>query len=311
MEILFLGTGSGVPAKHRNVSSLAVKLLNELNEVWLFDCGEATQHQILHTTLKPRKVTKIFISHLHGDHIFGLPGFLSSRAFQGGEAPLTIFGPPGIKNFVLTSLKISYTHIKYPIHIEEFKAGDILMDDNNFKVTVKKLKHGVPSFGFRIEEKDKEGSLDAKRLIESGVPSGPLFGRLKKGEKVELEDGRIIDGLDFIGPKQRGRVLTILGDTKPCSTIYELAKNADVLVHEGTFAGEEEDLANSYNHSTIIDAARQAKKANVKKLLVNHISSRYLFKDVFKMEQAAQTIFPNTSLMHDFQEVNIPPNEAE
>ena len=121
MELLFLGTGAGVPAKHRNVTSIALKLLEERNSIWLFDCGEGTQQQILHTTLKPRKIEKIFITHLHGDHIFGLPGLLSSRSFQGGDEPLVVYGPKGIREYVLTSLKVSGTHLKYALSFHEIK----------------------------------------------------------------------------------------------------------------------------------------------------------------------------------------------
>lgn len=307
MELQFLGTGSGVPAKHRNVSSLALKLLDELNETWLFDCGEATQHQILRTTLKPRKVTKIFITHMHGDHIFGLPGFLSSRAFQGGEDELTIYGPKGIKEYVLMSLRLSKSFVKYPLHFVEFEDGDTLLD-GDFKVTVKKVNHGINSYGFRIEETDRKGTLDAEALREAGVPFGPLFGKLKAGETVTLDDGTVIDGKEFIGPDIKGRKLAIIGDTKPCPNEYDLAKDVDVLIHEGTFSGGEADLAYAYNHSTNVQAAQIAKKANVSTLLLNHISSRYLYEDIKQLEAEARKIFPNTYVMNDFKEFTIKPH---
>lgn len=306
MELLFLGTGSGVPAKYRNVSSIALKLLDERNSIWLFDCGEATQHQILKTTIKPRKIDKIFITHLHGDHIFGLPGLLSSRAFQGGDTPVTIYGPKGIKQYVQMSLKLSQSHFKYAISFEEFSSDATLFEDEQFIVTTKKLKHGIPSFGFRIQEKDREGELNADKLHELGVPFGPLFGKLKKGEKVTLENGLELDGKDFIGPKQQGRIITILGDTMKHQNSIELARNADVLVHESTFSGEEQSLAKSYNHSTNLDAAHTAKEANVSKLVLTHISARYLFAESKDIEKQAQRVFPNTHLMHDFSVVEIP-----
>src|SRR5699024_2373757 len=141
MELIFLGTGAGLPSKERNVSAIALSLLQEINSIWLFDCGEATQHQILHTSIKPRKINKIFITHLHGDHIFGLPGLLGSRSFQDGEA-LTIYGPKGIKNFVETSLEVSATHLTYPLYIEEITEG-IIFENNHFTVTAAQLEHGV------------------------------------------------------------------------------------------------------------------------------------------------------------------------
>lgn len=305
MELLFLGTGSGVPSKHRNVSSLALKLLDELNEVWLFDCGEATQHKILHTTLKPRKVTKIFITHMHGDHIYGLPGFLSSRAFQGGEEPLTIFGPKGIKHYVLSNLKLSYTRVPYHIHFVEFDRPCVLMDTTEFKVIVQPLCHGIPSFGFRIEEKDKVGTLDAERLKAEGVPFGPLFGKLKNGEVVTLEDGRQIDGKAYIGPTIKGRIVTILGDTKPTPSIQKLANNADVLVHEATFNHTDKVMASQYNHSTNIQAARHAKESGVRTLLLNHVSSRYLYNEIQLIESTARKVFKETYVMRDLAEYTV------
>src|SRR5690625_1637746 len=148
MKIQFLGTGAGLPSKKRNVSSIALSLLQEINNIWLFDCGEATQHQILYTTIKPRKINKIFITHLHGDHIFGLPGLLSSRSFQGGEEELTIYGPKGITDFVRTSLELSRTHVTYPIKIIEISEGKLLTNDK-FEVYCKLLDHGLPSYGFK------------------------------------------------------------------------------------------------------------------------------------------------------------------
>lgn len=306
MELLFLGTGSGVPSKQRNVSSIALKLLEERNSIWLFDCGEGTQHQILETTLKPRKIEKIFITHMHGDHIFGLPGLLSSRGFQGGTEKITIYGPEGIRGFVLSSLKSSFTRLNYKLNFVEFSNEGIIFEDQQFKVSVAKLKHGVPSYGFRIEEADHEGTLDAEKLKELNIPPGPLYGRIKNKEIVELEDGTIIDGSKFVGPKQKGRILTILGDTMKHTNSIKLARDADVLVHEGTFGSESVQLAHQYNHSTTEEAAEIAKGAKVKKLLLTHFSSRYLYKDLKRIEKEAQKIFKESYTMSDLKEIKVP-----
>lgn len=302
MEILFLGTGAGVPSKSRNVSSLALKLLNELNEVWLFDCGEATQHQILKTTLKPGKVRKIFITHLHGDHIFGLPGFLSSRSFQGGDnKPVTIYGPKGIKDFVESALKYSKSNILYPIHFVELDPqGGLLKLEKNWQVKYLPLQHGILSFGYRVEEPSSPGELQIDRLKAYNIPNGPIFGQLKKGETVELEDGTVLNGKDFIGQEKEGKVITILGDTRPNPNILKLADRADILVHEGTHAKGEEKLANRHYHSTVVQAATVAKQAQVKQLLLNHISSRYLGKDAKRLEDDAKAVFASSKVVHDF-----------
>jgi ribonuclease Z len=304
MDLLFLGTGAGVPAKSRNVTSIALKLLEERGAVWLFDCGEATQHQILHTSLKPRKIEKIFITHLHGDHIFGLPGLLGSRSFQGGETELTVYGPPGIREFIEVSLSISGTHLLYPLKIEEIEEGPIFEDDQ-FLVEARLLDHALPCFGYRIVEKDKPGVLQADKLKELGVKPGPIFKRLKEGEAVTLDDGRIINGTDFLGSPIKGRIVTILGDTRPSLAARELAHNADALIHEATFSKEQERMAHDYFHSTTKQAAETAAAANAGKLFLTHISSRFTETEWLELEREARETFPESYIASDFFEASI------
>ena len=223
MQLEFLGTGAGSPSKQRNVSSLALRLLEERNSVWLFDVGEATQHQILNTTIRPRKIEKIFITHLHGDHIFGLPGLLSSRSFQGGNEPLTLYGPVGLKDFVQTALRVSQTKLSYPIKYVEITDDGEIFSDDTFSVFVKKLDHKIDCFGYRVVEHDHPGELLVDKLKEKGVPSGPIYGQLKQGKTVTLDDGTTLNGKDFIGKPQRGRIVTIIGDTLKTKAAQELA----------------------------------------------------------------------------------------
>lgn len=305
MEITFLGTGAGSPARSRNVSSLALKLLDERNEVWLFDCGEGTQHQILRTTIRPRKVTKIFITHLHGDHIFGLPGFLASRANQGGSEKLTIYGPRGIEEYVRTSLQITQTRLPYKLNFVILKPG-LVFDDATFTVSCDHLDHRIESFGFRIVEKDHPGELLIDKVRAAGVPSGPLYGALKAGKTITLADGRQLDGKDFIGAAQRGRSLAIFGDTRQNSRELALAKGVTVLVHESTFAGAEAKLAHQYFHSTDIQAAKLAKRAGVGRLLLNHISARYVGAAAKQLQREARGVFKNTRVVNDFDTIDIP-----
>lgn len=307
MEILFLGTGAGVPSKSRNVSSLVLKLLNELNETWLFDCGEGTQHQILKTTLKPGKVKNIFITHMHGDHIFGLPGFLSSRSFQGGDnQPITIYGPPGIEQYINASLKYSKSNLLYKVNIVELdpKGGELQLN-KGWKVKYLPLQHNVLSFGYRIEEPKSDGVLLVEKLKEYNIPNGPIFGKLKNGETVTLENGTELDGKDFVGEAQPGKVIAIIGDTRPNANIGKLAEEADVLVHEGTHAKGENKMANRYFHSTVEQAAQVAKQSKVKQLYLNHISSRYLGADVKQLEKDARSIFKQTKVAYDLNEFEI------
>lgn len=299
MQIQFLGTGAGMPSKARNTSAIALKLLDEIGAVWLFDCGEATQHQILHTNLKPRKIDKIFITHLHGDHIFGLPGFLSSRSFLGGDEPLVIFGPVGLEQFVRQSLAISGTHLTYELEFREIYEG-VIFEDEHVIVKCQKLKHVVPCYGYRIEQKDLPGKLNIDEARKQGVPFGPLLGKLKAGEDVVLEDGKVVKSISLLSEPQKGWIVTILGDTKFCEASIELSENADVLIHEATFDRGTEKLAAQYGHSTNVEAATVAKRANVKYLLMNHISARFMRKDIELLESDARLVFEHSKIVSDF-----------
>ncbi len=304
VDIFFLGTGAGMPAKLRNVTSLAFKLLEERGAVWLFDVGEATQHQILHTSIKPRRIEKIFITHLHGDHIYGLPGLLSSRSFQGGETEVTVYGPKGIKDYIQISLSISQTYLRYPLSVVEIEEG-VIFEDEQFTVEARLLDHGIPSYGYRIVEKDRPGTLLADKLKEAGVQPGPIFRKIKNGEAVTLEDGRLIEPDDFVGPAQKGRIVTILGDTRYCGNAIMLAKNADLLIHEATFSKGEEQLAFDYFHATTYQAAEIAKQAECQALCLTHISSRYDRSAWSQLVEEAKEIFPNSDIAEDFKEIHI------
>ncbi len=285
MDIQFLGTGAGQPSKARNVSSLALKLLDEINEVWLFDCGEGTQNRILETTIRPRKVSKIFITHLHGDHIFGLPGFLSSRAFQANEeqTDLEIYGPQGIKSFVLTSLRVSGSRLPYRIHFHEFDQDSLgkILETDKFTVYAEELDHTIFCVGYRVMQKDLEGTLDAEKLKDAGVPFG------------------------YISAPRPGKIITILGDTRKTDASVRLAVNADVLVHESTYGKGDEKIARNHGHSTNMQAAQVAVEAGAKRLLLNHISARFLSKDISKLKKDAASVFENVHVVKDLEEVEI------
>jgi ribonuclease Z len=305
LDIFFLGTGAGIPAKLRNVTSIALKLLEERGSIWLFDAGEATQHQILHTSIKPRRIEKIFITHLHGDHIYGLPGLLASRSFQGGESEVTVYGPKGLKEYITISLSVSQTYLKYPLKIVEIEEG-VIFEDEQFIVEARLLDHGIPSYGYRIVEKNRPGTLLADKLVEAGVQPGPIFRKIKGGETVTLEDGTVIVPSDFLGPTQKGRIITILGDTRYCENAISLARDSDLLIHEATFSKGEEELAFDYFHSTTHQAAEVANLAGSKQLCLTHISSRYDRQAWQELVTEAREVFANTDIAEDFKEINIP-----
>lgn len=315
MDIQFLGTGAGQPSKFRNVSSFALKMLNESNQIWLFDVGEATQHQILKSNVRSRKVNKIFISHLHGDHSFGLPGFLTSRNFQASETidngkptDLTIYAPKGIKDFVLSALKMGHVKLDYHIDFVDLNEG-VIFEDEKYIVSAFLLNHNLPTFAFRVEEKNNQGQLDIDSLLKLGIKPGPILSQIKNGETVVLEDGREINGKNFIW-KREGRIFSYIPDTKFTENIINAAKDADVVIHESTYSGEESKTAKKHNHSTSVLAAKNAKAANAKKLILNHISSRYIGKKNDILLSEARDIFPNTFIAKDLLEVEIPQKEA-
>ncbi|KYG25517.1 ribonuclease Z [Alkalihalobacillus trypoxylicola] len=298
MELYFLGTGAGIPSLQRNVSSLAIRFMQRGSKQWLFDCGEATQHQILQTPISLSKIDKIFISHLHGDHIFGLPGIIGSRSFQGAESKLTIYGPKGLQSFVETALKTSSTYLKYPIEFVEVTQSGPLFNEKGITVEVLELEHVMPCYAYKVVEDDKPGELLVEKLKALNIAPGPSYQKIKRGESITLDDGRIINGQDFVGMPQKGRSLVIAGDTKPVDNMVEFSKGVDLLVHEATFLQDKSKHAKSYGHSTALEAAHLAAQASVKMLILTHISSRYVGVDD-KIIKETHSAFENTIVAHD------------
>lgn len=306
MQLTFLGTSAGVPTRTRNVTAMLLQLQHPTQPgLWLFDCGEGTQHQLLRTAFHPGKIERIFISHLHGDHLFGLPGLICSRSMAGNMQPLTIYGPKGIKEYVETSLRLSGSWTDFPLEIVDISAGKIL-DDGLRQVSAYPLEHPVECYGFRVEEHDKPGALDAKRLIAAGVPFGPLFQRLKAGETITLADGRTVNGADFLAPATPGKKIAIFGDTAPCEAALELARDVDLMVHEATLEGAMAEKANSRGHSSSEQTAQLALAANVKRLIITHVSSRYDAEGCRRLLAECQSVFPACELAEDFSTFTLP-----
>lgn len=235
---------------------------------------------------------------MHGDHLFGLPGLLCSRSAQGAVTPLIIYGPIGTEQFVETALKVSKSYLSYDLSFIGVEEGIVYQDDS-FLIEAIELDHVMPSFAFKITEADKPGSLKVEELVKLGIKPGPIFQKLKNGDEVLLEDGRKINGQQYITDKKKGRKIVIAGDTRPLQKMKDFAKEVDLLIHEGTFLAEKKEHANQFGHSTIADVAVLAKEANVKKLIINHISSRYA-GDEELLEEEAKTIFNDSLIAFDF-----------
>ena len=306
MNITFLGTSSGVPTLTRNVSSLALKL-SQKAEVWLFDCGEGTQHQLIKSTIKSSQIRKIFITHMHGDHIYGLPGLLATLGLSGNSKGIDIYGPSNLKNFIYSALKNSYCKISFPLKFFEVEnsaqTNTNIFEDEFMEVKCASLKHRLPAFGYRVNEKDKPGQFNLEKAKKLNIPEGPIYGRLHSGQRVKLEDGRILNGSDFCGEPRKGESFVYCTDTIFSKRAVELSKNVDLLVHESTFSDKDEEMAFEKLHSTTIMAAKTALLSNAKKLVLTHISPRYTPKSLVKpidLLNEAKQIFPNTFLAKDF-----------
>lgn len=305
MNLTFLGTSAGSPTLQRNVSSILLDLRQERGKFWLFDCGEATQMQMQKAKFSLAKLEIIFLTHLHGDHLFGLPGVLTSRSLMQNQSPLTLIAPKGIKILIETVIEISYSWLTYPLNIIELEEDCTVFEDNQFQVEAKLLQHRVPCFGYRIIEKDLPAQLNIDKLKQDNIQAGPFYNDLKNGKTITLDDGRIINGTDYLGKIKKGRKLAILGDTIPCQTSIDLANDVDLLVHEATQEHALVDKAIERGHSTTIHAAMIAQKANVKRLIMTHISPRYNLNNNKKLVNEAKSVFANTEIATDFATFSI------
>lgn len=304
MKFTVLGSGAGLPSKVRNTQSFVIDCVLEYNEYILIDAGEALQHRILHTHIKPSKIKNIFITHLHGDHIFGLPGFLSSRAFQGGEGiPLTIYGPAGLAEWLEVTFRISQSAVNYPLKIVEVEPHmNIRLD--GFNVNVIPLSHGIESFGYIFTEDDKIGELQTDKLSEIGLKPGPIYGEIKSSETFTLGDTKY-NTQDFIGDTIKGRKIVVHGDTRLITdeTYLTSIKDADLIVHEATFLKGEIEKAHDYFHSEISQVLDVFSHINYKQLLFVHISSRYTDEDITEVKNDLED---RVTIAHDYFELPIP-----
>lgn len=296
-----------MPTRSRNVSGVALRLIQRA-EVWLFDCGEGTQHQLLRSDLKLSQLSRIFITHMHGDHVFGLPGLLATCGMAGHATRIDIYGPDDLKQFLHACVEHSRTNFGYPVEVHTIAPG-VIYEDEELTVSCLPLKHRIPAFGYRVEEKERPGRFDVEKAAALGIPAGPLYGRLKRGEEITLADGRRIMGAELCGPTEQGRSIVYCTDTTFSENAIELARDADLLIHEATFVEEDEPLARRSMHSTARMAGRVAAEARARRLIITHLSPRYARGNTIEpgaLLDEARDIFPATELARDFMVVGVP-----
>ena len=314
MQVTFLGTSSGVPTRARNVSAVALRL-PQRSEMWLFDCGEGTQHQFLRSDLRLSQLRRVFVTHMHGDHVFGLPGLLASLGLSGScQEGVDLYGPDPLESFLKGALNTSSTRIGYPLQVHRSRPaaeqGTVLFEDDELTVRCTPLTHRVPAYAYRVDQKPLAGRFDIDQARALGIPPGPVYARLKRGESVTLEDGRVIDGTTLCGPERPGVSVMICTDTVFCEAAVELARGVDLLIHESTFAHAEAEMAFQKQHSTSTMAAQTAAEASVGQLAITHLSPRYVPGNPVSPDdllKEAQAIFPNTVLAKDFLSLDVKP----
>ena len=316
MQVTFLGTSSGVPTRDRNVSALALRL-PQRPELWLFDCGEGTQHQFLRSDLRVSQLRRIFVTHMHGDHVFGLPGLLASLGLAGTCSGIDLYGPDPLRDYLEGVLRTSSTRIGYPLRSHRVKeaarSGSLLLDDGDISVRCTPLTHRVPAYAYRVDQKPRPGRFDVEKARALGIPPGPIYAELKAGRSVSLDDGRIINGASLCGPERPGCSLVYCTDTVFSEAAVALAAGADLLIHESTFAHAEAEMAFARQHSTSTMAAQTALAAGVKQLMLTHLSPRYMPGNPVTPDDLlaeARAIFPATELARDFLSVELSAAEA-
>lgn len=294
-----LGISAGTPTRDRNVASFLIELDGS---ALLFDCGEGAQQKLMANGWKPNALDAILITHLHGDHLFGLPGLLSTMSMLNREAPLIVAGPVGLAGYLTCIRSTSQLTLGYPLEVREIGDGEVLVNER-VRVDAILLDHCIPCYGFSVTEHDRRGKFSVARARELGVTEGPLFGALQRGEAVVLDDGRRILPQEVLGATRRGRKVTYCTDTRMCDAAVQIARGSDLFIHEATYADEMEREAGERFHATARQAAFVATRAGVRQLMITHFSPRYA--DPEELAAEARSVFPDTIAARELEAVTV------
>ena len=301
LRVIFLGTAGSVPTPKRSLPAI---LIQREGEQLMFDCGEGVQRQMMKAKTGFDKKMKVFVSHLHGDHVLGLPGLLQTMALLDRERKLEVYGPSGIKRFIEAIKETVQFVLTFPVEIHTIEEAGVVCEEEEYAVKAVWANHAIPSLAYALEEKPRPGRFYPEKAEALGVPEGPLWSKLQHKHRVKLPDGRVIKPEQVVGPPRPGRKIVYTGDTRPFKGFVKFAAGADLLVHDATLDDELAERAAEDGHSTPSQAAENARKAKAKQLILTHVSARY--DDTSILLEQAQKIFQNTRVAEDFMKIEIP-----
>jgi ribonuclease Z len=306
LTLRFLGTAASRPTVERNVSSVAV--IRE-GETMLVDCGEGTQRQMMRYGIS-FALEDILFTHMHTDHVLGVIGLTRTLQLGGRTEPLRLWGPRGSARQLRQAAQFGGDRIGFPLEIAELEPGTRL-ERKDYHIEPFAVEHpGTTAIGYAFVEEERRGRFNPELARELGIPEGPLWGQIHRGRAITLDDGRVIEPSVLVGPTRPGRRVVITGDTRPCDATVAASVDADLLVHEATFAEDEAARAGETGHSTAREAARVAERAGARRLVLTHISARYS-RDTTELLREAQNVFPKTSIAKDGTEIDVPYRDAE
>ncbi|KXB02324.1 hypothetical protein AKJ45_00090 [candidate division MSBL1 archaeon SCGC-AAA261F19] len=290
-----------MPTAERGLAAVAIKRHGEL---LLFDCGEGTQRQMVRAGLSIMKIDSVFITHFHGDHFLGVPGLVQTMSLLDREKELEIYGPEGIEEKIETLLRIPHFTLKFGVKIHDIDPDEEIRR-SGYRIKTCKTDHASPGIAYALIEDERPGKFYPKKAKGFGIEPGPSYSRLQNGECIKLPDGKVVKPEQVMGPPRPGRKIVYADDTRPSKQIVQISQGADLLIHDGTFAGELQEIAAEAGHSTVEEAAKIAKEAGVRQLVLTHISPRHTNSS--KLEKQAQGIFPDTVIAHDLMELEVKP----